>query len=95
MLYDLQALGLYCWRWQETCVLPHLELFVKPGKVFFSQNAWCLLPGTNLTVLAQVHRNTDPFTIFQKVSMQCQYFRPEADVADLEQELIETIQFGQ
>ena len=39
--------------------------------------------------------STDPSTIFQKVSMQFQYLRPEADVADLEQELIETIQFGQ
>ena len=46
----IQALGLHCWRWQETSVLPHLELFAEPGKVFSCRSAWCLRPGTNLNV---------------------------------------------
>ena len=46
----IQALGLHCWRWQETSVLPHLELFAEPGKVFSCRSAWCLRPGTNLIV---------------------------------------------
>ena len=46
----IQALSLRCWRWQETSVLPHLELFAEPGKVFSCRSAWCLRPGTNLIV---------------------------------------------
>ena len=97
----IQALGLHCWRWQETSVLPHLELFAEPGKVFSCHSAWCLRPGTNLIVqctmqLIKIH----PMATWQIIPCilktdQFQYFRAEVDVSDLEQELIETIQFGQ
>ena len=56
----IQALSLRCWRWQETSVLPHLELFAEPGKVFSCRSAWCLRPGTNLIVHLHNATGKDP-----------------------------------